>query len=317
MGCGTLRGDGYSLVARESQAALSYLYAIEQRELEEAEALAQQQQQEEQEGEQADDGDAEPAVVGEGEEEEAVEDATQVASVDGVEVSPLPEWRPSPELMARQPALLRIPFLLEGAWVGTDLILTKRHLSGVNNEIRYSGSLTRADGAASTFSLHLECPFAAATLSLTCDPQRAPISSHVPLPVVAAIASGASRQQQRAEGQEEEGEYEEADDANSGCGSLEQASAYSSVSARSSPGAPDDLHSSHGSPDAAQQDHCSRSLSPNQFAVRDGSVASAAAAAAAAIAPMDRRPDEQSASPSKEQQQQQQQHIISKTGGRL
>jgi len=301
IGMGTLRGDGFSLVPRESRAAWGVLYAIEQREQDEiaaAVAFAQQQQQQLlQAQQQQQQEEQEEYEVDEEQQQEDSDDETEVHEADPaeVDVSPLPEWTPSAELLARQPALLRIPFLLEGAWVARtgELVLTKRHVEAVNNEIRYTGTMARHDGAATTFALQMECPFAAATLSLTCDPQRAPLAND------AAVAMPAQQQQQRsallrrkqgererAEGEEEE---EEDDDAHeSECGSLEPVSGYSSATGTgsSSPGA---ASSRDGSTPHHVFQARSQSVSPHQVAQMraasaGGIVAAAAASAGAAAA---------------------------------
>jgi hypothetical protein len=295
IGMGTLRGDGFSLVPRESRAAWGVLYAIEQREQDEiaaAVALAQQQQQQQQQQQE----EQEEYEAEEDEQQHDSDDETEVHEADlaEVDVSPLPEWTPSAELLARQPALLRIPFLLEGAWVARtgELVLTKRHVEGVNNEIRYTGTMARHDGAATTFALQMECPFAAATLSLTCDPQRAPLAND------GAVAMPAQHQQQqrsallrrkqgereRAEGEEEYEEEEYDEDHESECGSLEPVSDYSSAArtGNSSPGA---ASSRDGSTPHHVFQARSQSVSPHQVAqLRAASAGGVAAAAAAATA---------------------------------
>jgi len=172
---GTLRGDGFSLVPRESRAALQVLWAIEQAEQDEiAQQFVDAQELHQEEGLGHGEGEEFADDLDDGQ-REGEEDAEDAEAEEAGDVVPLPDWVPSAELIARQPPLLRIPFELEGAWVQStgELVLTKRHVQGVHHEIVYEGTITRHDGPVCTFTLQMGCDYAAATLSLTCEEAEA------------------------------------------------------------------------------------------------------------------------------------------------
>lgn len=161
-GSGNITGFGFSVIPREARAAHQYLYAIHCAEEEEKQLLGG-------------DSDAEqeglPQVVEETETSTSSAEHSQAQEHLDL-LTDADEWSPSAELVQRQPELLRIPFLVQGAWLAStgEVLLLKKHTRGVRNEVLYRGSLLlgKPHGQAATITMHLSAEFASATLTFSC-----------------------------------------------------------------------------------------------------------------------------------------------------